>query len=356
MAKVVFVLGAGSSKAAGAPLMNEFFDVADRLYAKGNLGNSTQDFQKVAKARSNLQQVHSKCELDLANLETVFTALDLAKTLGKLPGYSSDEEIDQVLESLKRVIGTTLEHSIRFPNRVDSGLQATGEHLAFADLIKSLRDLRPAVSCAVITFNYDVLLDFAFLHAGLPFSYFLGAEQGNPVPLLKLHGSLNWVRDKSDLVTPISLSGISQIFIRPIPDKDRSLPVKAFVESEITRRKLDCSADPIIVPPTWTKGDHQRNLGAVWKKAASELQDAEHIVVAGYSLPETDLFFRHLYALGTVGETLLKGFHVYDPSSSASKRFEAMLGPGTRSRFSPSDLRFEKAITQMKKDLMRHFS
>jgi hypothetical protein len=38
----------------------------------------------------------------------------------------------------------------------------------------------------------------------------------------------------------------------------------------------------------------------VWRTAAQHLSEAEHIFIIGYSLPETDQFFRYLYGLGTV--------------------------------------------------------
>ena len=69
MSEIVFILGAGASKEAGAPLMSDFLEKADELYRKGQVDEFSQDFKNVFEAISNLQTVHSKAELDLDNIE-----------------------------------------------------------------------------------------------------------------------------------------------------------------------------------------------------------------------------------------------------------------------------------------------
>ena len=71
---------------------------------------------------------------------------------------------------------------------------------------------------------------------------------------------------------------------------------------------------PDVVPPTWNKSQYHGELESVWKAAARGLSTAENIIVCGYSLPESDQFFRYLYALGTVGELRLKNLGVFDPN------------------------------------------
>jgi hypothetical protein len=41
------------------------------------------------------------------------------------------------------------------------------------------------------------------------------------------------------------------------------------------------------------------------EQAAKELEEAEEIIVIGYSPPVTDLFFRNLVGLGTVGRKFI---------------------------------------------------
>ena len=54
--------------------------------------------------------------------------------------------------------------------------------------------------------------------------------------------------------------------------------------------------DSAIVPPTWDKAKYRNSIRNVWQYAAQALSEAENIIVAGFSLPSTDDFFKYLYA------------------------------------------------------------
>jgi hypothetical protein len=74
---------------------------------------------------------------------------------------------------------------------------------------------------------------------------------------------------------------------------------------EVTHCGKPALNDPVIVPPTWNKTQYHKEIGGVWTEAAKHLSEAENIFIIGYSLPDTDQFFRYLYSLGTVGDTLI---------------------------------------------------
>lgn len=101
---------------------------------------------------------------------------------------------------------------------------------------------------------------------------------------------------------------------------------------------------PFLVPPTWNKGQQYNAVSAVWANAAAELGEAENIFVIGYSLPESDSFFRYLYALGAVGQNPLRRFWVFNPDLAVKARFESLLGPGARSRFHFEPANFGSAM------------
>lgn len=107
MSNVVFILGAGASKQCGAPLMANFLDVASRLYQTGVTGDKKEDFERVFHAIGALQAVHSKAQLDLTNIESVFSALEIANVLEKLPNTESSD-IPSIISSLKKLIVKTL--------------------------------------------------------------------------------------------------------------------------------------------------------------------------------------------------------------------------------------------------------
>ena len=84
----------------------------------------------------------------------------------------------------------------------------------------------------------------------------------------------------------------------------------------------------------------------MWTAAAKELSDAEYIFIIGYSLPQTDAFFRHLYALGCVGRSPLRKIVVCNPDSTGEtdRRFRGLLGPGAIARYEYLTEGFSAAI------------
>jgi hypothetical protein len=110
--------------------------------------------------------------------------------------------------------------------------------------------------------------------------------------------------------------------------------------------------EPFIVPPTWNKGSHHKTLTKVWKVAADNLREAENIIVAGYSLPSTDPFFRLLFGLGTLGDTVVKRFWVFDPDENVDIRFRGMLGRGVLQRYRFFNTTFEDAVYDLQERLL----
>ena len=343
MSNSVFVLGAGASKLAGAPLMNEFLDTAHNLWRLKAVGESEPYFKLVFEAISALQAVHSKSQLDLDNIESVFTTCEMAKTLGRFPGKPG-EDIDGVIRALKVVIVKTLELTVRFP--CDGGvIKSPPPYDEFAGLLRHLKEKSdPPHKVSVITFNYDIALDHALYRNGFVADYGLEDKPAidcDSIPLLKLHGSLNWsetipsVTEKA--VIPYTLREYWQGRHDDSVERPRYyyVPIGSQLVEMSSHHNKPVTGEAVLVPPTWNKAETHRMLSKVWKRAASVLSEAENIFVIGYSMPETDAFFRYLYALGTVGQTLLKRFWVIDidVTGGVKQRFANLLGPGAQARF-----------------------
>jgi hypothetical protein len=355
LSSVVFILGAGASKQCGAPLMADFLDVASHLYRTGATEDKKSDFERVFRAIGALQAVHSKAQLDLTNIESIFTALEVAKVLGKLPDTET-AEIPKVISSLKEVIVKTLELTIDFPTR-KSYVGVPPPYEQFADLLTYLRgDAFPTHSTSVITFNYDIAVDMALFRAGLGPDYGISStdRSHSPVPLLKLHGSLNWAsREDNGEVCPMLLEQyFSKYSIRGFEDHSTcKAPVGSQLKEYFSKHtEIKVAAEPVIVPPTWNKADHHQALSTVWANAAHQLGEAEYIFIVGYSLPETDAFFRLLYALGTVGKNPLQKIIIYNPDTSGQvdARFKSMLGSGAVARYKYKSKTFQDAIPDIK--------
>jgi hypothetical protein len=112
---------------------------------------------------------------------------------------------------------------------------------------------------------------------------------------------------------------------------------------------LDDTYEPVIVPPTWAKSMHYHQLASVWRRAAQHLAEAENIVVAGYSLPATDEFFRNLFALGTIGSARLRRVWVFDirPTREMETRYRHMLGRLAESSFRVFETGFEEVAKNL---------
>lgn len=171
------------------------------------------EFERVFAAIGALQAVHSKAQLDLNNIESIFTVLELGQIIQKVPNLPRDD-IPLAISALKDLIVRTLEITIKFPTDANQRIGIPKPYDKFADLLKHLyKDAFPTQTAAVISFNYDIAADMAMHCYNLGPDYIIG-EQLNCqtprpalVPLLKLHGSLNWATVKETReIRPLHLS------------------------------------------------------------------------------------------------------------------------------------------------------
>lgn len=356
MSNVVFILGAGASRQCGAPLMFDFLDVASDLLRSNAVQEKRAEFEKVFATIGALQAVHSKAQLDLNNIESVFTVLELGRIIQKVPSLQPGEIIG-VIAALKELIVKTLEVTIAFPIK-GQNIGAPAPYEAFGGLLRHLyNEAFPQQTAAVISFNYDIAADMAMFRNGLGPDYIIERPPGHHtyVPLLKLHGSLNWATEKATRkIRPFHLTSYLQHYrIDVFHDQSEiRVPIGSQLVAYFKQHAaIEVDAEPVIVPPSWNKADYHNALSDVWAAAAKHLSEAEQIFVIGYSLPETDSFFRHLYALGSVGNTPLRRIAVFNPDSSGAtnERFQALLGPGASARYEYHESTFEQAIGHIKK-------
>jgi hypothetical protein len=209
---------------------------------------------------------------------------------------------------------------------------------AFIDQIRKHNDQRrfashasdfPFLSDAIITFNYDVMIDYAAYNLGIPVHYVEAADHDpSSIPLLKIHGSTNWARctqpDCKNQFQPL----------RPAPPPYALFGDEAAVRFDMVGRVMSeaacqtCKAhktlEPIIIPPTWAKDIRDTPLPAIWNKAVSVIREAQQIIVIGYSMPVTDTFFQYLLTLGLSENPHLNRVVIVNPAAA---------WPDTRDRY-----------------------
>lgn len=347
MSKIVFVLGAGASAHTGTPLMRNFLDEARDLLRSGEVNEVAQDFKSVFNAIGYLKEVHSKAKINFNNIEAVFTAFEMGKLLSTLPRIKSKKNIDKLLESLKVVIGYTLERTMKLKQIGNTYSPST--YYAFIGIIDYL--IKQNRDCAIITFNYDLGLDYSLHERKILLDYGLrdvDLENKSKVTLLKLHGSINWgvCSNKKCKQKILPLRQFQYTTYYPT-EKYSIIPSVTDLNKGQQCRTCGHSLEktPLIVPPTWNKTSFHGQIKKVWEKAANILKDAEDIVVIGYSLPHTDWFFNYLFALGVNMTTPAKGFYVYNYNDEESfERFKHILGQDYDGKVFLYNLKFEDAV------------
>lgn len=325
MSRTVFILGAGASAFAGAPLMTTFIAAANEVRRSGKLSaDEVASFDLVFRARSQLQSVYSKALLDINNVESLFGAFEMAALLGSL-GNLAAADVDRLPQSIIQLIARTIELRVqyRFGESGDRGLpriKPPQPYEEFVELVTAL--LQSANNPCLITFNYDLALDYALHYAGVPVNYCLEEQTTQGLPLLKLHGSLNWGRCRQcSKIVPWQFQDWfrNKVILRSQEEAFTTVSLSNVLESHSCKScGLPLQKQPMIVPPTWNKGKYRSELMNVWRTAAGHLSEAENIVVIGYSLPPTDEFFRYFYALGSVGDTVLERVCIVNPEEQAA--------------------------------------
>jgi hypothetical protein len=125
------------------------------------------------------------------------------------------------------------------------------------------------------------------------------------IPLLKLHGSVNWYPADSDpgLVVEDSIVAIDDF---ESAERQRSLPYPC--ASEYKAPDI-----PVIVPPSFLKPDLPNALKAFWSGAAQALSRANVVAFIGYSFPLSDTEMMFFLGRAFSENAGLRAVYLVDP-------------------------------------------
>lgn len=341
MASTVYVFGAGINRVItdtdglSPPLATDFFQMALKHPSIGS-----EDYQEKIRCVFDFVDRYWKLRpAELASqpfdLETCFTLLQMQ--LHEAQQAGDQVRVQELLEVYWRLTLTLIEMLQHFEHHGPRN----SDFVALGKLIFSQK-------AAVLTFNYDTLIESVIeegsgkssrtpptlLHSGAitsdvteeelswsPTNWrrslayavtfdevrldipgiskrvsgacFFGHTNNQPynVPVLKLHGSLNWFRYSSlplhpDLtpVLPASNLKAGQTVL--------ANPSVHFNDPPFRDLRI---LEPLIVTPTLYKDYWQYPLSAVWQRARDELKDCRVVVVGGYSFPPADFAARKLF-------------------------------------------------------------
>jgi len=338
----VYVLGAGFSKDAGLPLLTTFLASMREARASGQLNNLENDaIDALLEYRLHASLAASRVPINPDNIE------DLLSLILATPVSLTTNSQRNIARELPIAIGATLSYRQKIyfqksPSRIVQ-TSTEAEHVRWLTPAHSVGDIQRqvpsydlyvALMCGslyensqrkdtIITFNYDTLIEDALTRMKVPYNYgyssadlsdhgkrqtdlseylTLSEDSTNTIPLLKLHGSINWAEGE--------------------PDSSTGLVPRLFYNSY--DELISHGAAPLIEPPTWRKGGKDI-LRTVWDRAVTALQTATRIIFIGYSAPATDPHFRFLMAAGLAENICLSKVVVVNPDDKVDEDIRDLI-------------------------------
>lgn len=298
----IIITGAGASAADGLPIQSDLFKKFWDQHSESLIKvRSNQDKDKLLAFDDVLNKIDfyftnyfnidvlsiKESQIQFPTFEECLGILDIALTYGEEFEVSSEEEIREIQTFLIFLIAKSiLKEMPDYPHY-------------HANLVNKLAEKNRLQSTAFLTTNYDLLLDNAIaqkissnnIDYGVTFHNIEKPRivENDPVTLLKLHGSLDWIYCSS------SKSLIKESVERVIPNADMT---PFFFCSNIPR--------PVIIPPSFIKSLSNFYIQQIWIEAEKCLRDAERLIFCGYSFPDADLNFKYLLKRAQLGSQSLK--------------------------------------------------
>lgn len=300
----LFILGAGFSRYAGMPLVQQLREcVLEWLKGPGisdphvrvHLGPlSNWPEYPVGKFLAGL-----RCVDPADNRGFEEWMADLLKVAGQEPACVQTYHVlryacAKVLWDKQMNIGKLPDAYIHFARKVHRGL-------------------------GVVSFNWDLICERALEDAGRPWGY----SANDPTPVVKPHGSLNWTRWADSGRTPYNSRDFAPIArecaltynpARPFED-----PLSGVFSDE--PRYMTFPGDLESIDPT----EHPRAAAAqdrLWTDTRKLIARADTVVFIGYSLPLYDAVARSQFQVACAGKSIV----ACNPSPDVLSEFTRVFG------------------------------
>lgn len=337
----LYIIGAGCSEnysqgttdipGLSSPLDKDFFQMAKKFIQykgtdNGALCRFRDDIDHLIEDLCEMYACYPKNKIDVLDdnrlsLESVMTAFSLRMEIFDRILYTYGYP-DQRMSVAPRRLYTLIELVARTFSEALKG-PVCEKHLKLAKLM--------VPGDIVFSYNYDILMDNALRETGklTDTGYFLSFyrvfdntrwtrpdDNDSQVSILKLHGSLNWLRCSicnSNLLMRHTKVGE---WITELP---ASCPKCGAGLSYIER---------LLVPPLLTKNYGDPAINYLWLQAERCLERVNEVVVIGYSLPPTDFASETLLRRGIKGKSRIQiPVTVIDIDKEAKERFSRIFDP-----------------------------
>jgi NAD-dependent SIR2 family protein deacetylase len=317
---LVYFLGAGSSYSFGYPLTWKIMpDILDKI-RKGALFNS------IPGTVRNDKDAESEKEL-LEYIELVYPGLldiDIDKDGSRVPNITEvfsfvdhlcfyntphHPKMDETrLTAFRILLNRALAELLQFYEyELGNNKAKYADEIAVKNkFVKLIRDQYNENNITIITTNYDMVIDFAFIDEagynkidyGIPYrDIFMSNIVNQPdTPLLKyykLHGSLNWLM--------CSLCG--RYYINPYGSIVHQEFREEIDDNNICVCNKEMRLKSVLVAPSIVRDIRDSNLLQIWKAALESIRTADKLIMIGYSLPAEDLAIKSIILRGLNGRT-----------------------------------------------------
>lgn len=342
----IYILGAGASAHAGAPLGNNIIEKYIELklkqiekerkissehgresYIAPILGNF-RTLNYILRIQPNCKFTHETSLEDLKkenlpNIEDVLTLYDIAYQKDEPLLFESDIDLNIIRKEILYLLTYTLEYS------TIGALNENNTTLIYQAFVEKLTK-----EDTIITYNYDTLLDNAILHKfnELNYGFDFLTEEGtiNPLPEEQRIKLLENIAEEEGILieevkekyfvpkeeSELKFGVNSPLLIKPHGSLNWLYCPKCYRFFCLTRKELmnkttdngfyldECvdyckgNLQQFIVPLTHHKSFQNPLLNNMWMKINQRLSTAEEVYFIGYSIPDADYTSKYYYIKG----------------------------------------------------------
>jgi hypothetical protein len=336
--KRVNFIGSGPSCGVGLPSVNElckasidpkYLDPFPNTFLENDIKDEIITLQNTLE--NALHYFFPRVPLDQINFEEALTVLEESGIGPEISGISRGSVSGSIehpfnLNDLKRelLLGGTRVLWSKIDSLSNPESDSYKPNKAFKVWQRAYSALNAATSKfqdVVITTNYDVIIENSLLKKYI-YSNFLPER----TLILKLHGSMNWYKLEPNVFfgdfrregIRVSLDYKDEELLDYVDD---SRVIAAYPKEEVS------GSEPVIITPQISKNYSAPLFKRIWWLATKVLQDADELVILGYSFSNHDFFVKRLVdlAINSIESKITKISH-FDRDAKVRHFFE--FNPG----------------------------
>jgi hypothetical protein len=331
-----FILGAGFSKCCDLPLASELTpivwrslarkDPLDRSGSPALCQPSDIGYPSLEADLRWIQRLFPDCECDperddsWPDFEQLITALDDASKFQV--AYERTTNCQRTQNWAEHARHELMYHMQRRLSELTEDAPRSGLDL-IRDFIRGVDSDRDAV----ISFNWDVLLEIAADEIGVAVHY--RSDLGPGLRLAKPHGSLNLVDsavgDYNAARDSCNVHGLNTEL--EYQNEELRTVLRVQKPQDTWRRQAWSKEQPLLIEPNVRKVYDNLWIELQWARALDMVREADEIVVIGFSLPETDLRPRILLQLSRLNRQSPPRLILVDPNApELCKHYSSLTG------------------------------